>query len=250
MQQAIQCSLKSRIGAAPVTASLLLEEGLDGIPHCVWAAQSGCLEEIPQDIINEEVVLARDQTLNGTTLHFLAGISSLHLVPDHLMTHANLSMRDRDGNTVYHISALMGFETLPGTKLTSEVLFLQNHLGYSITHAVVQHDAWREVPMGVLNSLHFLQQDVNGCSPLHLVAHTSVLLELCGSPATRFLITDEVLDLADNDGNTIFHLAASAQLPCIPDLWGSDARFACKNNDGETPFDIKRAAESARAIPV
>ncbi|EMY71455.1 ankyrin repeat domain-containing protein [Leptospira vanthielii] len=151
-------------------------------------------------------------------LHILVETFSVWKHSPHLHT------RDKNGNTIFHLSVLESAEPLwevISDSLTEEVLSLRNEEGRSVFLAAITEDRMEIVT----NLLHKFpktieDKDSEGKTALHLVAERN-LYDLCS-----YLLEegDFSLETKDNLGNTALFLAASADaVECLIDLLDAGA---------------------------
>jgi hypothetical protein len=90
-----------------------------------YAAYHGCLNQIPQEFVNEESLSLRNSN-NETPLHIATEGGNLHLIPKEFLTRETLSREDSWG-TVFHKAAICcTFDTFPKEFLTEEHLLQRN----------------------------------------------------------------------------------------------------------------------------
>jgi len=109
---------------------------------------------------------------NECIIHLIASENDLKYIPTNLLTEDLLSLKGRNGNTVYHILAEgCQIHLLPKNTLTEKALIIENNSGESVLHRLAENQA-ELIPKELLTPELFYKNYKGKDSPLQAWARS------------------------------------------------------------------------------
>ena len=243
----------------------------DGSTQLHLAAQVGNSELFKIMLANEQCNPNIQDASGNTPLHIAAMQGKLDLVRSILLhCECNMNLQNNDEQTPLHIAAELGNEDICRLLLANEAdPNVQDTNGYTALCTATYHNRLNVVQtLAACKRCNPNIQDYNGNTPLHIAAGkdseefclailvnkqcdlhvvngvgSTVLHTACSqasSDVVKVLITDKILNLADDDGNTPLHLAVGNgnEETCNLLLSNEQCDTSVKNKHLHTPLHM------------
>jgi hypothetical protein len=125
------CAQASQIGIIPkkyLTKERIVDRLKPELTNVIdYAAEQGCLNQIPKEFINMESMSQKD-CFNKNPLHRAARGGNLHLVPKEFLTRELLEQEGKDGSVFHEAAIYLTFNTFPTELITEKDLIKKDKI--------------------------------------------------------------------------------------------------------------------------